>query len=299
MMAKLLEAVKGLSPRNRIIAAVVAAVLLIAILAGLYFALSHEQPKPEQPRVQAPPPPPPPPPRPEPKPEPPVVEAPPAPPLPKLEESDGMLLESMQTLVGDPSLLKFLLTERIIRNIVATVDNLPGKQAPMRVRPIRKTPGQFLVTGGEDRLVVSRKNAARYAPYVKVAEAVDSKKLAELYVRLYPLFQQAYEELGYPKKYFNDRLIEALDDMLSAPDIKEPIRLVQPKVFYLYADPDLEARSIGQRILMRTGSNNEAALKAKLAELKQELLLHVRDGKVVNTAAPAGSAPGEAAPAVK
>ncbi|HQT27434.1 MAG TPA: DUF3014 domain-containing protein, partial [Burkholderiales bacterium] len=89
-------------------------------------------------------------------------------------------------------------------------------------------------------------------------ETVDAGKLVEIYIRLYPLFQQAYEELGYPKKYFNDRLMTALDNLLDAPDAREPVRLVRPKVFYLFADQDLEDRSIGQRILMRVGSKNEA-----------------------------------------
>jgi len=115
---------------------------------------------------------------------------------------------------------------------------------------------------------------------VGIAEAIDAKKLVGVYVRLYPLFQQAYEELGYPGKYFNDRLIVVLDNLLDAPDIKEPVRLVQPKVFYLFADPDLEGRSIGQRILMRTGSKNEAIIKTKLREIRQELMLHTHEMKV-------------------
>jgi hypothetical protein len=122
---------------------------------------------------------------------------------------------------------------------------------------------------------------ARYTPYVKIAEAVDAKKLVGLYVRLYPLFQESYEKLGYPKKYFNDRLIVVLDNLLAAPNIKEPVKLVQPNVFYLYADPDLEKRSIGQRILMRTGSKNEAKIKAKLREINRTAA-HMRDKKVVS-----------------
>jgi len=84
----------------------------------------------------------------------------------------------------------------------------------------------------------------------------------------------------YPKQYFNDRLIVVLDDLLAAPDIKESVRLAQPGVYYLFADPDLEGRSIGQRILMRTGSNNEAIIKSKLREIKQELKLHMHEKKV-------------------
>ena len=258
------------------------AVAVAVIVGGLAAYLYWPEPEPEPVQVQAPPPPPPPPPTPEPE-APQVVEAPPAAPaLPALSDSDKLVLDALAGLVGNKSLMKVFHTERIIQNFVATIDNLPGRRAPMRVMPVERASGEFITAGPEDDLVISPMNADRYTPYVKIAAAVDAKKLVGLYVRLYPLFQQAYEKLGYPKKYFNDRLIVVLDNLLAAPDIKEPVRLVQPNVFYLYADPDLEKRSIGQRILMRTGSKNETKIKAKLREIKKELLLNMRDKKVVS-----------------
>ncbi|OGT18084.1 MAG: hypothetical protein A3J49_07100 [Gallionellales bacterium RIFCSPHIGHO2_02_FULL_57_16] len=256
-------------------------VVAVIVLGGLatYFYWTHSKPKSVPVQVQAPPPLPlPAPPKPEVRQ---VIEAPPAPPpLPTLADSDSFMLDALTGLVGNKSLMKFFHTERIIRNIVATIDNLPRRRAPMNVMPVERAPGQFIIAGTEDDPAISPKNAARYTPYVRIAEAIDAKKLVGLYVRLYPLFQQAYEELGYPKKYFNDRLIVVLDDLLAAPGIKEPVRLVQPSVYYKYADPDLEGRSIGQRILMRTGGKNEATIKAKLREIKQELLLHMHEKKV-------------------
>ncbi len=255
------------------------AVAAVVILGGLaaYFYWQPSQPKPEPVRVQAPTPPPSPP-KPEMRQ---VIEAPPAPPpLPALADSDNFMLDALVGLVGNKSLIKLFHTERIIHNIVATIDNLPRMRAPMSVMPVERAPGMFVTAGMESDLTVSPKNAARYTPYVRIAEAIDARKLVEVYVRLYPLFQQAYEELGYPKKYFNDRLIETLDNLLDTPAIKEPIKLVQPHVLYLFADSDLEERSIGQRILMRTGSQNEAIIKAKLREIKQELMLHMHEKKV-------------------
>src|SRR3989338_3908767 len=256
-------------------------VVAVIVLGGLatYFYWTHSKPKSVPVQVQAPPPLPlPAPPKPEVRQ---VIEAPPAPPpLPTLADSDSFMLDALTGLVGNKSLMKFFHTERIIRNIVATIDNLPRRRAPMNVMPVERAPGQFIIAGTEDDPAISPKNAARYTPYVRIAEAIDAKKLVGLYVRLYPLFQQAYEELGYPKKYFNDRLVVAIDNLLAAPDIKEPVKLVRPSVFYKYADPDLEERSIGQRILMRTGSRNEAIIKDKLREIKQELLLHMREKKV-------------------
>ena len=56
----------------------------------------------------------------------------------------------------------------------------------------------------------------------------------------YPLFQQAYQALGYPNGYFNDRLVVTIDNLLAAPDVTADVALVRPNVMYQYADPKLE-----------------------------------------------------------
>lgn len=253
------------------------AIAVAVVLAGLagYYYWQHSQPKPQVVSVQLPPPPPPPP-----KPvirQ--VIETPPAPnPLPALADSDSFMLDALTELLGNKSLMRFFHTGRLIHNIVATIDNLPSRQLPISVLPLRQPGGHFIASGTDP--IVSPKNAARYAPYMRILAAADSKKTVELYVKLYPLFQQAYEDLGYPKKYFNDRLMVVIDELLATPDIKEPVKLVLPSVYYKFADPDLERRSIGQRILMRIGSRNEALVKTWLGEIKQQLLLHLKEIQV-------------------
>jgi hypothetical protein len=200
--------------------------------------------------------------------------------LPTLAESDSFMLDALTGLVGNKSLMKLFHTERIIRNMVATIDNLPRMKLPLRLMPVEQASGKFITSGSEDSLSISPNNAARYSPYMRIAEATDSKQLVELYVRLYPLFQQAYQELGYPNKYFNDRLIEVIDDLLDAPDIKEPVKLVHTTVHFYFADPELEALPIGQRILIRIGSKNEAKIKIWLREIKQQLNLHMHEKKI-------------------
>jgi len=130
-----------------------------------------------------------------------------------------------------------------------------------------------LISPDSESIAIRPANFARYAPYVRMLEAVDSHALVQTYVRAYPLFQRAYEELGYPGKYFNDRLMEAIDDMLAAPETDEPIKLVQPRVLYRFADPGLETRSAGQKILLRMGKGNALRVKAKLREIRGELLV--------------------------
>ena len=107
---------------------------------------------------------------------------------------------------------------------------------------------------------------------ISFAQNTDTKSLASVYFKLYPLFQQSYEDLGYPGQYFNDRLVEVIDDMLKTPDVQGPIELTQPKVFYEYADPKLEGLSAGQKLLLRMGPSNEAAMKAKLREFRKAIV---------------------------
>ena len=210
-----------------------------------------------------------------------VIEIPPPvlPPLPQLAKSDSFVLDALSNVLGNNSLKKLFHTDQIIRNIVVTVDNLPRQRVPAKSMPLNPPPGHFLAAGSEDNLIISPKNAIRYAGYVSLADAVDPKQLVGLYVRLYPLFQQAYGDLGYPNKNFNDQLNDTLDDLLDTPDIKEPIKLVQPKFFYQYADAETEALSIGEKIMLRLGSKNQKIVKNKLGEIKQELAQHATELK--------------------
>ena len=191
--------------------------------------------------------------------------------LPALNESDAVVSEALAGLWDGGTLERFFNPKDFIRRVVATIDNLPRAKVALRLMPVKPVPGAFPATGAGEGLAMTPGNSARYAPYVRLFEATDSKKIVAAYVRFYPLFQQAYRELGYPQGYFNDRLVEVIDHLLAAPELRGPVKLVQPKVFYLYADPDLESRSAGQKIMMRVGAENAARVKAKLRELRGEL----------------------------
>lgn len=256
-------------------------VVVVLVLAGgisAYFYWQYIHSAPQTPIVQVPPPPPAPAPA---KQE--NVQATETPKteikLPELAASDQFVLDALAKLLNNESLLNLFVTKRIIHNIVATIDNMPRKRMPASVIPVKRLKEPFLIDGPEDEKVIGLKNAERYANYVKIAEMIDAGQLVDLYVRLYPLFQEAYKELGYPKAYFNDRLLFVIDHLLATPDVKEPVRLVRPGVFYHYADQDLETRSAGQKLLLRVGSKNRTKIKAKLTEIKQEVILHMRDKK--------------------
>lgn len=198
----------------------------------------------------------------------PVLEA-----LPELNQSDAPFLNALGKVLGKKG-LAVILPEELIHRIVVTVDNLPRPKLPAAIVPLKRAEGRFLVTGREETLVVSAHNAERYAVYVKLIQSIDAAKLVAVYRAFYPLFQRAYDQLGYPKAYFNDRLVDALDDLLAVPEIDEPIHLTQPKVLFEFANTETEARSAGQKILIRMGRENVGKVQIKLKEVRQLVTLH-------------------------
>lgn len=197
--------------------------------------------------------------------------------LPTLQMSDSAVRRMLDALFGREAFEALFNPSDLIRRIVATVDNLPREKVAQRLMPVRRAPGPLETSGTGESLALGAGNAARYLPYVALAESVDTGQLVAAYVEYYPLFQQAYRELGYPTGYFNDRLVEVIDHLLAAPEPAAPIRLAQRKVLYEFADPELEARSAGQKMLMRIGEDNARRVKARLRALR---------GALANLAAP-------------
>jgi hypothetical protein len=175
--------------------------------------------------------------------------------------------------LGLVSLPEFVNTDGLLRRVVASVDALSRDQLPLGVRVIRPVAGAFAARGGEGNPRVAPENAARYAPIADAFEHVPPAAAGELYRRLYPRLQAAYEELGYPGRSFHARLLEVIDHLLATPDVPDGAALARPKVLYLYADPQLERCSSGQKALMRSGALNEARFKAHLRLIRAELAI--------------------------
>lgn len=186
-------------------------------------------------------------------------------------------------LLGQSAVVRFVQTDDFSRRLVVTVDNLGRAHAAPRLWPVNPTPGRFNVTGNGELRNIAAENASRYTPLVTMITAVDARQAAALYVRMYPQLQKAYEELGYPGRYFNDRVVEVIDHLLDTPEptaagplvqlteVKGSVPSTQPWLRYEFADTDLQSLSSGQRIMLRVGPVHRAALKAQLTELRKLL----------------------------
>jgi len=189
-------------------------------------------------------------------------------PLPALGDSDPAIRDALGEVAGSGAVTQYLVPDSIIRRIVVTIDNLPRQKVPADKRPTVPVAGTFQANGDELHATLDPRNFARYEPMVGVVRKLDMRRLADVYLRFYPLFQHVYQDLGYPNGYFNDRLVQAIDSLLATPQPAGTIKLTRPNVMYTFADPALEARPAGQKLLLRMGPENAAAIKAKLVELR-------------------------------
>ncbi len=234
---------------------------VVAVSAGLYFLLGYQStPEPivppatsvvkKEPAIANP------------VPEPTVAQA-----LPALDGSDELAMNELITLIGQPFVQKYLLPQNLIRHVVVTIDNLPRKKIAGSMNPVKPLPGQV---SAQPEVAISLTPAqyARYDEFVQSVVAVDSQKLTATYFKLYPLFQEAYKSLGYPKGYFNDRLVTVIDHLIATPYAQEPIQLINGPGIYQFADPALESLSAGQKAIVRMGPENGAKIRAKLKEIR-------------------------------
>ena len=195
------------------------------------------------------------------------------PPLPDLGQSDAFTKDLLTQLFGESARKQLLAPQQFIRRLVLIIDALPRKDLPRQHLPVRAPVGKFETAGEEGAPVIASSNFRRYAPYVKLAEAVPPDRLTKAYLRVYPLLEEAYREMGHPKGYFHDRMIATLDHLLATPEPKGPIPLVKHITQYRYADPQLEALSAGQKILLRMGPENARRVKVVLQKLRGQLVV--------------------------
>lgn len=188
-------------------------------------------------------------------------------------------------LLGRNAVQRFFQLEDFPRKFVATVDNLGRSYAPSMVWPINPTAGRFKVTQDGDGSAISDLNSLRYTPLVALAEQMDIAQTVELYVQMYPLMQRSYEELGFPNRKFNDRLLQVIDQLLQTPtagqtvkvqlvEVKGSVPSLRPWVRFEFVDPSFESLSAGQKIMLRIGPNNQSRIKAWLSALRMEILRH-------------------------
>ena len=191
--------------------------------------------------------------------------------LPTVQQSDESIQKAFSNLRIKPSLLKLLMLENFIQRLVVSIDNLPEKRLPRVHSPLVAPSGRFIASGTTEAPQTSTRNHTRYNAHLELLESLDQQRVVKIYAHFYPLFQTAFEQLGYKNAYFNDRLIYVIDHLLETPNPPEPLLLAQPSVLHTYADPLLEELSAGQKILLRIGPEQRKKVLNSLKGYRDKL----------------------------
>lgn len=191
--------------------------------------------------------------------------------VPELNDSDNDLLSQLQELSSLKNIVAWSDAQDLARRFVVLVYNLAEGEVAHRYLPLN-SPTPFRAEGSGASLRISPASYARYDRYADAFAAMDAKRAVSIYQFFWPTLKAAFAELGEPRKSLHSEGLKAIDHLLQTPQISGDINLVQPSVFYKYADPSLERLSSAQKQMLRLGPRNSALVKNKLKEIKALLL---------------------------
>ena len=191
--------------------------------------------------------------------------------LPALSESDVFAREALGTLSRHPGLASFLLTDELVRKIVAAVDNIAEGQNPARHFPYLAPEEKFDVVQRSPQVFLDPGSYHRYDVLASAFASMDAEGLAAVYRDAKPLLDEAYAELGHQDQQFGDALQKAIAILLQTPVVEERISLRADSVNYTFVDSRLAALSPAQKQLLRTGPENTKKVQSKLRELADAL----------------------------
>ena len=179
--------------------------------------------------------------------------------------------ELVRAASANPDLVAWLATDGLIRRAAVAVDNVAEGVDPAKNFPIAAPAGSFAVDGGDADAVIAPASFHRYDALAGAVASLDAAGVARLYRRLEPLFDQAYQDLGYPGRRFRDALATAIRSLLAAPVPPARIEVVAETTSYHFRDRDLEGLTAAQKLLVRMGPDNVRRIQAKLREIAGEL----------------------------
>ncbi len=197
------------------------------------------------------------------------------PPLAAPVDVDQAIGVALSALMAPPVWERHFQTTELVRKFVLSVDNLTAGKLQPKYRLLKPVPGHLGILETDTLIMLDSGNATRYDALVSLIVNLNVGEVARIYRQFYPEIQRTYEALGFPGKAFDARLLEVIDHLLATTAPPAPIPLLQPKVFYQYADPELEAASAGQRMLYRLGPAHMARVQQWLTALRARLVTSV------------------------
>ena len=195
--------------------------------------------------------------------------------LPVLDESDPFIRDLVTAVSSHPDLAAWLIDDGLIRRFVVAVDNVADGRNPSQHLPFMRPGQRFAVSGVETTMRIDPRSYRRYDAHAQIIGSLDTAGTAQLFLRLEPLMDEAYRELGYPNTPFRRTVERAISQLLEVPLVEAPPRVTLGAAFYEYTDERLDDLSPVQKQLLGMGPENARTVQAKLRTVASTLGLQV------------------------
>ncbi|PAJ73292.1 hypothetical protein CJF42_16710 [Pseudoalteromonas sp. NBT06-2] len=195
-----------------------------------------------------------------------LVEVEPAKTLPQLNDSDLSVKTQLSQYFAKKT-LKLVVQDDMIRRFVVYVDNIGKGKIVKKHSPIIEPQASFTVAEG-DILTTAPQSYERYTPFVELFTSMTPQQAVNFYKEYKPLFDEAYEEIGYQERDFDEAVFDAIDMVLTTPIVTGNVPLLSESVVYKYAYSDWEQLPEAQKQLLRMGAKNVKKVKSALKGIK-------------------------------
>ena len=192
--------------------------------------------------------------------------------LPSLDNSDQFVRKRVSLMSNKENLQSWLATDDLLRRSASYLDGLARGVILTKIFPLNTPQGKFVTHRDGEGIWLNAGNYERYNSSILVLASMDMKLMAQMFHFSRPLIERAFSELGYQPRQMDGIILTALDQILSAPIIVEPIRLTSESVAYKFADSELESLSPLQKQLVRSGPENTQRIQEQALLLKNALL---------------------------
>lgn len=206
----------------------------------------------------------------EPEPQPISVSKPPQ--LPGLDNSDDFVRERLLLINGKKEFSNWVKADDLIRRTASYLDGLSNGVMLSKVFPLTPPEGTFATHKSDGSIWLNAGNYERYNRTINAIANTDMASIAKMFHFSRPLLEAAFSEMGYNPRQMDGIILQAIDVILAAPIIVEPIKLTRESVVYKFADPTLEALPPLQKQLLRIGPNHTKHLQKQAYALQQALL---------------------------
>ena len=192
--------------------------------------------------------------------------------LPSLDDSDPFVRKRVSLMSSKENLHSWLATDDLLRRTASYLDGLARGVILTKIFPLSPAEGKFTTHRDGEVIWLNAGNYERYNSTILILTSIDMKLMAQMFHFSRPLIERAFSELGYQPRQMDGIILTALEQILLAPIIVEPIRLTRESVAYKFADPELESLSPLQKQLVRSGPENTRRIQQQALLLKNALL---------------------------